>query len=62
LEPNPPEPVRPVSPSAWSFRSRTGSTNSHEGTGSIFSWGRRDDGKLRFGSRRSTKTVPTHDQ
>lgn len=55
------EHVRPVSPSAWSFRSRTGSNNSHDGgtTGSMFSWGRRDDGKLRFGSRRSTKTVAT---
>ncbi|KAF9558067.1 hypothetical protein CPC08DRAFT_667924 [Agrocybe pediades] len=46
--------VRPSSP-AWSFRSRTGSTQSH-GDGGIFSWGRGEDGKLRFGSRRSTKT------
>lgn len=54
---------RPVSP-AWSFRSRTASGNSHEGgTGTgKFSFGRGDDGKLRFGSRRSTKTVPVHDQ
>ncbi|KAJ3986490.1 hypothetical protein F5890DRAFT_1503685 [Lentinula detonsa] len=53
-------PARPVSPSAWSFRSRTGSANSHEGGGSsLFSWarGRTEDGKLKFGSRRSTKTV-----
>ncbi|KAE9407873.1 hypothetical protein BT96DRAFT_1013781 [Gymnopus androsaceus JB14] len=52
-------PARPVSPSAWSFRSRTGSTNSHETGGGLFSWGRgrTDDGKLKFGSRRSTKTV-----
>ncbi|KAM6503344.1 coiled-coil protein [Amanita muscaria] len=40
---------RPSSPSAWSFRSRTGSTHSHEGGGGgLFS--------LRFGSRRSAKT------
>ena len=45
---------RPSSP-AWSFRSRTGSTQSHEGLG-IFSWGRGEDGKLRFGSRRSVKS------
>ena len=50
---------RPVSP-AWSLRSRTGSNTSHEGNG-IF------NGKLRFGSRRSAKTVPgamagAHDQ
>ena len=48
---------RPVSP-AWSLRSRTGSTNSHEGNGMF-------GGKLRFGSRRSTKTAPStvaHDQ
>jgi hypothetical protein len=45
---------RPSSP-AWSFRSRTGSTQSHEG-GGIFSWGRGEDGKLRFGSRRSAKS------
>ncbi|KAG1843143.1 hypothetical protein DFJ58DRAFT_805024 [Suillus subalutaceus] len=49
-------PARPVSP-AWSLRSRTGSAHSHD-TGGLFSWGRGDDGKLRFGSRRSTKTVP----
>ena len=60
---NEPPPIRPVSPSAWSFRSRTGSSNSHDGGGGgIFSWGRGEDGKLRFGSRRSAKTVPTHDQ
>jgi hypothetical protein len=50
---------RPVSP-AWSLRSRTGSNTSHEGNG-LF------NGKLRFGSRRSAKTVPStitgaHDQ
>ncbi|KIK68458.1 hypothetical protein GYMLUDRAFT_54091 [Collybiopsis luxurians FD-317 M1] len=54
-------PARPVSPSAWSFRSRTGSVNSqHEGGGaSLFSWGRgrTEDGKFKFGSRRSAKTV-----
>ncbi|PFH50595.1 hypothetical protein AMATHDRAFT_75493 [Amanita thiersii Skay4041] len=45
--------VRPASPSAWSFRSRAGSTHSHEG-GGLFS--------LRFGSRRSAKTsVTPHD-
>lgn len=49
-------PARPVSP-AWSLRSRTGSAHSHD-AGGLFSWGRGDDGKLRFGSRRSTKTVP----
>ncbi|PPQ81667.1 hypothetical protein CVT26_013990 [Gymnopilus dilepis] len=56
------EQARPASP-AWSFRSRTGSTQSHEGGGGgIFSWGRGEDGKLRFGSRRSTKTsVPVQD-
>jgi hypothetical protein len=37
------------------LRSRTGSTRSHEG-GGIFSWGRGEDGKLRFGSRRSAKS------
>ncbi|ESK86358.1 tubulin binding [Moniliophthora roreri MCA 2997] len=48
-------PARPVSPSAWSFRS---STPSHEGGGSsLFPWGRGEDGKLRFGSRRSAKTA-----
>lgn len=60
LEPGPhhePPPIRPVSPSAWSFRS---SSNSHEGGGGgIFSWGRGEDGKLRFGSRRSAKTANT---
>ena len=57
LDPNnhhQPENPRPSSP-AWSFRSRTGSTQSHEG-GGIFSWGRGEDGKLRFGSRRSAKS------
>ncbi|KAG5219883.1 coiled-coil protein [Salix suchowensis] len=53
-----PEPARPASP-AWSFRSRAGSTNSHEGGGGIFSWGRGEDGKLRFGSRRSKKYLRT---
>lgn len=47
-----PESARPVSPSAWSFRSRSGSTTSHDGGPGLFSW----DGKLRFGSRRSAKT------
>ncbi|CCL98238.1 uncharacterized protein FIBRA_00232 [Fibroporia radiculosa] len=42
-----PEVARPASP-AWSFRSRAGSATSHEGAG-FFS---------RFGTRRSTKTVP----
>ncbi|KAF8962640.1 hypothetical protein BDZ97DRAFT_2059572 [Flammula alnicola] len=62
LEPNPQDHARPSSP-AWSFRSKTGSAQSHEGGGGgIFSWGRGDDGKLRFGSRRSTKTsVTAHD-
>ncbi|KAI0300157.1 hypothetical protein B0F90DRAFT_1630116 [Multifurca ochricompacta] len=41
------DPPRPSSP-AWSFRSRSGSTASHDG--GLFS------GKLRFGSRRSAKT------
>ncbi|KAF9467802.1 hypothetical protein BDZ94DRAFT_1294718 [Collybia nuda] len=60
LDPGLAEHVRPVSPSAWSFRSKTGSTHSHDGGGTgIFSWGRGDDGKLRFGSRRSAKTIPT---
>lgn len=49
-------PARPVSPSAWSFRSRAGSTNSRDGGNSIFTWGRADGAKMRFGSRRSTKT------
>ncbi|KAF9480593.1 hypothetical protein BDN70DRAFT_805008 [Pholiota conissans] len=61
LEPNAPEHVRPSSP-AWSFRSRTGSSAQSNEGGGLFSWGRGDDGKLRFGSRRSTKTsVPAHD-
>lgn len=50
-------PARPASP-AWSLRSRTGSAHSHETSG-LFSWGRGDDGKLRFGSRRSARTVNT---
>ncbi|KAI9463019.1 hypothetical protein F5148DRAFT_1313626 [Russula earlei] len=41
-----PEPPRPSSP-AWSFRSHSGSTTSHDG--GLFS------GRLRFGSRRSAK-------
>lgn len=49
-------PARPISPSAWSFRSRAGSVRSNDG--GIFSWGRGDDGKLRFGSRRSRKPIP----
>lgn len=60
LDPNLHENPRPSSP-AWSFRSRTGSTQSHEG-GGIFSWGRGENGKLRFGSRRSAKSsLPVHD-
>ncbi|EGO03686.1 hypothetical protein SERLA73DRAFT_165305 [Serpula lacrymans var. lacrymans S7.3] len=57
LDVHPAETARPASP-AWSFRSRTGSAHSHEGGtgGGLFSWGRAD-GKLRFGSRRSNKTV-----
>lgn len=48
------EVARPASPSAWSFRSRAGSTHSNEGGGGLFS--------LRFGSRRSAKnSVTTHD-
>lgn len=42
------DPPRPASP-AWSFRSRAGSATSHDG--GLFS------GRLRFGTRRSTKTV-----
>lgn len=53
LLPSPNDMPRPASP-AWSFRSKTGSTTSHEG--GIFSWGRNGDGKLRFGSRRSGKS------
>lgn len=49
LDIQPPAPPRPSSP-AWSFRSRSGSTHSREGNG-LFG------GKLRFGSRRSTKTT-----
>ena len=51
-------PARPISP-AWSLRSRTGSTQSHD-TGGLFSWGRGEDGKFRFGSRRSARTVATN--
>ncbi|EMD35304.1 hypothetical protein CERSUDRAFT_116103 [Gelatoporia subvermispora B] len=56
LDAHPQETARPASP-AWSFRSRAGSSISHDG-GSFFS---------RFGTRRSTKTVPgisvgAHDQ
>ncbi|KAH9917659.1 uncharacterized protein BXZ73DRAFT_53318 [Epithele typhae] len=46
LDPSPMELQRPVSP-AWSFRSRAGSSTSHDGAG-FFS---------RFGTRRSTRTV-----
>lgn len=46
LDPNAMDMQRPVSP-AWSFRSRAGSSTSHDGAG-FFS---------RFGTRRSTKTV-----
>lgn len=63
-----PDPIspssRPVSPSAWSFRSRSGSQPS-DGA-SLFSWGGGGDGSgkrsIRFGSKRSTKSstpVPT---
>ncbi|KAF9051377.1 hypothetical protein BJ165DRAFT_881386 [Panaeolus papilionaceus] len=55
LDPNMFEQARPSSP-AWSFRSGKGSSQSHSEGGGIFSWGRGEDGKLRFGSRRSTKT------
>lgn len=61
--------ARPVSP-AWSFRSRTGSTHSHRnpeegggsgsGMASLFSWGRGEDGKLRFGSKRA-KVTPSQE-
>ncbi|KAI0349197.1 hypothetical protein OH77DRAFT_1432278 [Trametes cingulata] len=47
LDPNAMDIQRPVSP-AWSFRSRAGSATSQDGRG-FFS---------KFGSRRSTKTVP----
>lgn len=66
LDPHVAEQARPSSP-AWSFRSRTGSSHGHGengggGGGGLFSWGRGEDGKLRFGSRRSTKSsVPAHD-
>ncbi|KDQ58499.1 hypothetical protein JAAARDRAFT_34310 [Jaapia argillacea MUCL 33604] len=56
LDVNPSDLARPISPSAWSFRSRE-SSRSRDGKG-FFSWGR-EEGKRRFGSRRSTKTVPT---
>ncbi|KDQ07330.1 hypothetical protein BOTBODRAFT_610523 [Botryobasidium botryosum FD-172 SS1] len=52
--------ARPVSP-AWSFRSNSG----REGEGSrasIFSWGNGDGTRsMRFGSKRSNKTVPTQE-
>lgn len=55
------EQARPASP-AWSFRSRAGSTRSGNEGGGLFSWGRNEEGKLRFGSRRSTKSsIPAHD-
>ncbi|KIY48797.1 hypothetical protein FISHEDRAFT_73308 [Fistulina hepatica ATCC 64428] len=57
----PSDTVRPSSPSAWSFRSRSGSTVSRGDVGSLFLWGRGDDGKLRFGSKRSTRPVPAQD-
>lgn len=61
LDPNPSEQARPSSP-AWSFRSRTGSSHGHGEGGGLFSWGRGEDGKLRFGSRRSVKaSIPAHD-
>ncbi|KAF8328184.1 uncharacterized protein EI90DRAFT_3065826 [Cantharellus anzutake] len=56
--PDIPPTSRPVSPSAWSFRSRSGSQRS-DGA-SLFSWGGGGDGagkhSLRFGSRRSAKS------
>jgi hypothetical protein len=54
------EAPRPGSPSTWSFRSRAGSTHSHEGGGGS---GASGGGlfSLRFGSRRSAKTsLSTH--
>lgn len=61
LDPHVAELARPSSP-AWSLRSRTGSSRGEGGGGGLFSWGRGEDGKLRFGSRRSTKSsVPAHD-
>lgn len=51
LDIHPSENARPSSP-AWSFHSRAGSATSQDGNG-IFG------GKLRFGSRRSTKTIPS---
>jgi len=45
--------ARPASP-AWSFRSKTGSTASHEGGGGgLFSWGRKGN---QMGSKRSVKS------
>jgi hypothetical protein len=61
LDVQPALPERSVSP-AWSLRSRTASANSHEGGTGFLSWGRSEDGKIRFGSRRSTKTAPVQDQ
>jgi hypothetical protein len=56
------EAARPVSPSAWSFRSgrsKNGSSHEHgEEVGSgrgLFSW---KGGESRFGSKRSTKNRP----
>ncbi len=64
LDPHTAEQARPSSP-AWSFRSRTGSSHGHgDGVsmGGLFSWGRGEDGKLRFGSKRSTKSsIAAHD-
>jgi len=49
---------RPSSP-AWSFRSK-GSTQDHEGSSGLFTWGRGDgERKFRFASRRSTKSSST---
>ncbi|KAF9528362.1 hypothetical protein CPB83DRAFT_791687 [Crepidotus variabilis] len=60
LEPHT-EPARPASP-AWSFRSRAGSTRSGNEGGGLFSWGRDEGGKLRFGSKRSAKSsIQAHD-
>lgn len=59
LDPHPNETPRPTSPS-WSLRARTVSGNSQEGASgsSMFSWGR-EEGRRRFGTRRSAKSTTT---
>lgn len=49
---------RPVSPTAWSMRSRGSQRSQGDGTGNLFPWGGRDqDGKRSwFGSKRSAKS------